>query len=165
MKILFFISQFFLFISISPGQNEDNIQAGRTITKEKDGYKVEITIINVPPITGFAKLIELIPKNYSAKEIKTSGAVFTVPGKQAKFVWISFPSEEIIKVSYYLNWIGKNDFNSSDNIEIYGEMSYLITNETIKIPVVTLKAEGYPEEIPAEKKNLKLVPVEGSKTK
>lgn len=160
MKFLFFVFIFLLSARIAHGQAVNmDLFVSRIISKTEDGHRVEITIANSSKIRGFVKIQEIVPDYYFAQKEKISGADFSFSGNKVNYVWINFPSEEKIKVVYFLKWIGKTDTNHSQLKNITGELSYLVQNQTKKIPIITIHEEMLPE-----KKGIKLAPIIGSQS-
>ena len=135
MKLFFFLLLSLAFAQISFGQNIDgsSLRVERKITKEKNRYLVELTIFNNSKLSGFVKVQEIIPKNFIAEEKKSAKAVFSFVGGKVKYVWMGFPSEGIVKISYHLKWTGRKGIDIPDINNISGEFSFLTNNETKKL--------------------------------
>lgn len=148
---------YIIFLSIRPaiGQSGD-LQVSRVITKEEDGHRVEITI-STQAYLGMAKVTELIPQNYAVQKEKIGGANFSFADNKVQYVWMSFPFDETVKISYFLKWIGKTDTDHSEIKNITGELYYIAENRKRKVPIITIH-----EEILPEKKGIKLVPANDS---
>ena len=89
MKIVFIFPALIFFSSVSLGQYNGNssfITIDQNITKEKDEYVVVIYFKNFANISGFAKVLEDIPKNFWADTIQANGASFTFSENNVKFI-------------------------------------------------------------------------------
>lgn len=95
-------------------------------------FLVELTI-NKGNLTGFAKLIEVLPAGFTAVSGESKGASFTFTDQKVKFVWVSMPTEPEFKVSYKVKVA-----NISNSIQIIdGIFSYIENDETKKYTIPT----------------------------
>jgi hypothetical protein len=92
---------------------------------------VEI-IVTKGQVQGFSKLELSLPSGFTATPADIQGASFTFSGQKAKFVWMTLPSEENFKVSYYI----ESAPEAEGPYEITGTFSYVKANkrEDISIP-------------------------------
>jgi hypothetical protein len=92
---------------------------------------VEI-VVTKGEIQGFSKLELTLPAGFNASPADIKGASFTFSGQKAKFVWMTLPSEESFKVSYYI----ESAPDAEGPYEISGIFSYVKSNkrEDISIP-------------------------------
>lgn len=95
-------------------------------------FLVELTI-NKGNLTGFAKLIEVLPTGFTAVSGESKGASFTFTDQKVKFVWVSMPTEPEFKVSYKVKIANVN--NSVQVID--GIFSYIENDETKKYTIPT----------------------------
>ena len=80
------------------------VSANRKITSlsEPNSFQVDV-VIKKGNVKGFAQLLEKIPAGYKAESISTdNGTSFDFSGGEAKFVWLSVPSDGEMEVSYKL---------------------------------------------------------------
>jgi hypothetical protein len=128
LMLINFIGLFFLhFFSVS----EITIQnmAPSTLTP---GEKVLVEVsIDKASIQGFAKMEIVFPEGFIATPAETSGASFTFSEKKVRFVWMTLPTEQTFKVSYYLEC----DPNFSGKYEVKGTFSYINDNERVDFKV------------------------------
>ncbi len=128
LMLINFIGLFFLhFFSVS----EITIQnmAPSTLTP---GEKVLVEVsIDKAAIQGFAKMEIVFPEGFIATPAETSGASFTFSEKKVRFVWMTLPTEQTFKVSYYLEC----DPNFSGKYEVKGTFSYINDNERVDFKV------------------------------
>lgn len=115
-------------------------ECSRMITKKGDGqYEVEVTI-KKSGIEGFAKIQENIPTSAKASVGNSSDAVFSSLQGRAKFVWMSLPEDEDVKISYT---ISSDEPIEEELANINGEFSYLDQNQTTKVEVTTSPDSPY----------------------
>lgn len=89
---------------------------------------VEVSIAK-GSITGFAKYQDLLPVGCKAKSVATNGSSFSVADGKVKFVWVTLPADEELKISYALE---KMPTTSIDVVLDKGEFSYLEKNQSKK---------------------------------
>jgi len=95
-----------------------------TVANEK---KVELSIKK--GITkGFARYSDNLGPGFSAKAVKTDGSSFSIADGKIKFVWVSVPEKEELKVSYILICQA-----TAGEILLTGEYSYLEHNQSKKL--------------------------------
>jgi hypothetical protein len=133
MMLINFIGLFFLhFFSVS----EITIQNMAPSTLAP-GEKVLVEVlVDKADIQGFAKMEIVFPEGFIATPAETAGASFTFSEKKARFVWMTLPTEQSFKVSYYLEC----DPNFSGKYEAKGTFSYINDNERVdfKVPAVQM---------------------------
>ena len=108
--------------------------------KPESEFVVELTI-NKASLGGFAKLQQTLPAGFTAVEDKSNGASFTNSGTVVKFIWMSLPLDNEIKVSYkVLVPAGV----SGDKI-ISGTFSYIADNvkQSIDIPSSSISITSF----------------------
>ncbi|MCD6067296.1 MAG: hypothetical protein K0S33_2122 [Bacteroidetes bacterium] len=105
------------------------VSSTRTISalNERE-FEVEV-LIKKENIKGFAKYTDKIPAGFIATSVKTNGASFTFSDQNAKFVWVSLPATEELRISYKLEMQTK----PSSKPMLTGEFSYLENDQTQKI--------------------------------
>ncbi len=110
-------------------------------------YKVTISVTK-ENITGFAKVQDFIPDGAIVTENETSGAVFSVVDRKAKFVWLEIPGAATFDVAYTIDLTSSED---SDLSALFGEFSYLHEGrtQTEEIPGPSTEA---PDELLVEHK-------------
>ena len=131
LMLINFIGLFFLhFFSVS----EITIQnMAPSALSPGEKVLVEVTI-DKADIQGFAKMEIIFPEGFIATPAETAGASFTFSDKKARFVWMTLPTDQSFKVTYYLEC----DPNFSGKYEVKGTFSYINDNERVdyKVPVV-----------------------------
>lgn len=109
---------------------------GITRTIQMNGNVAIVTItVNKKGVGGsFAKIEEKLPPQFEAIADKDGGSVYTFTDNTAKFLWVNFPKDSIMTVSYK---VMKNDASniSKDELKITGKFSYLQGTETIGLPI------------------------------
>jgi hypothetical protein len=129
-------------------------------------WKVDLDIAK-SALNGFSKIEETIPEGYTAIDLKASNAVFSIEDRVVKYIWYDIPTNDVVRVTYKLLPVVAGE----DRIpEISGTFSYLVKDETVKIPIngdgempeaplaqkafrdtsVALVAEVEPKEMPEE---------------
>lgn len=93
---------------------------------------VEVTI-NKNQIQGFAKMEIIFPAGFVATPAETNGASFTFSDQKVRFVWMTLPTEETFKVSYYVECPA--DFDGK--YEVKGNFAYIKSNERIDYTIPT----------------------------
>ncbi len=128
LMLINFIGLFFLhFFSVS----EITIQNMAPSTLAP-GEKVLVEVsIDKAAIQGFAKMEIVFPEGFIATPAETAGASFTFSEKKVRFVWMTLPTEQTFKVSYYLEC----DSNFSGKYEVKGTFSYINDNERVDFKV------------------------------
>jgi hypothetical protein len=128
LMLINFIGLFFLhFFSVS----EITIQNMAPSTLAP-GEKVLVEVsIDKAAIQGFAKMEIVFPEGFIATPAETAGASFTFSEKKVRFVWMTLPTEQTFKVSYYLEC----DPNFSGKYEVKGTFSYINDNERVDFKV------------------------------
>jgi hypothetical protein len=89
-----------------------------------DEFVAEITI-NKGSIAGFVKFQQDFPDGFLVSEIDSKGGSFSFVENTLKIVWISFPSENEIKIKYKLSALS----NAIGPKTINGKISYLDNND------------------------------------
>jgi hypothetical protein len=89
-----------------------------------DEIVAEITI-NKGSIAGFVKFQQDFPEGFLVSEVDSKGGNFSFVENSLKIVWISFPSENEIKIKYKLSALS----NAIGAKTINGKISYLDNND------------------------------------
>ena len=106
--------------------NTPDISASRTInTNQIDaGEELTVTIqINKGDLGGFAKIQDIIPAGFEAKEGESNGGKFSVLDTKVKILWMNLPSEPEFTITYKL--IAKNGVSGDFNLD-QGIFSYVL---------------------------------------
>jgi hypothetical protein len=118
------------------------VSTTRTISAlNEKAFEVDI-VIRKENIKGFAKYVDKIPEGFVASAMETSGSSFSFSDQNAKFVWVSLPATEDLKVSYKLEMQTK----PTSKPMISGEFSYLENDQTQKIKANTDEVMLAPDE-------------------
>jgi hypothetical protein len=116
---------------------EEILVANNTPAMIAPGSKslVEI-VVTKGQVQGFSKLELTLPPGFTASPGEIQGASFTFSGQKAKFVWMTLPSEENFKVTYYI----ESAPQAEGPYEINGIFSYVKSNkrEDLEIPGRTI---------------------------
>lgn len=128
------IYQFFFAEGVTVTQNVPSS------AKAESEFTIEVTI-KKGAIGGFAKLQQDLPEGFTATEDKNSGASFAFSNHAVKFIWMSLPGDNEIKVSYKVK-VAANDVNG-DKI-IAGKFSYISENvkQVAEVPPATITITG-----------------------
>lgn len=124
----------------------------RTIGPLEDGrYRVTLNV-EKSSLEGFAKLQEIISRDFTAVAVSTADAVFNIVDNKVKFVWFDIPSDEALTLAYDLIPVTANP---EANFSIDGEFSFLVDNETQTVivnapPIEPQPAAEEPEPMAAE---------------
>lgn len=96
---------------------------------------VEMTI-EKGAIQGFSKLELAAPTGFTISAAEIKGASFTFSNQQAKFVWMTLPSEASFTITYYI----ESEATLDGPFDIDGTFSYVKENKRldIKIPPKTI---------------------------
>jgi hypothetical protein len=94
-----------------------------TVLNEK---KIEL-IIKKGITKGFARYSDNLEPGFSAKAVKTDGSSFSIADGKIKFVWVSVPEKEELRVTYILICQ-----STAEEILLKGEYSYLEHNQSKK---------------------------------
>jgi cell division septation protein DedD len=90
-------------------------------------------MVNKGNVTGFAKLLEVLPAGFTATAGDLQGASFSFADQKAKFVWVSMPSQTEFKISYKV--AVATGTTGSQNID--GVFSFIENDETKKFVIAT----------------------------
>ena len=105
-----------------------------------DEFTVEITV-NKANLSGFAKLMEVLPYGFTATAIESAGASFSFADQKVRYIWVSLPTTPEFKISYKVKVA-----NTSGDQIIDGVFSYIENDETKKFVLQTstinISAEG-----------------------
>lgn len=121
--------------STATPSSSTNISFTRTFSPENVAPS-EFTVVTLQvskgKVSGFGKITETIPVGYSATEMESNGAIFSVSGNSVRFLWMTLPADENFKVSYKLvadASVGKK--------EISGSFSYVVNEQTQLLNIPT----------------------------
>lgn len=110
------------------------LEANRTITPISDkDFRVDIRVES-KGLTGFAKVVENVPAEYSIFKVQDAGATVTQDKGIIKFVWFEIPNAEFIDITYKIS--SPNVASGIPNIT--GELSYVEHNNPKKKPILTI---------------------------
>ena len=108
-------------------------EVSRTITDEGNNtYRVDLAI-NKQGIYGFSKLEEYLPAGATAEVVEGQKSVFSQVDDKAKFVWMSIPEDEVLRISYSVK--GAEDI-TSELSAMEGNFAFLDENETKTVAVM-----------------------------
>jgi cell division septation protein DedD len=114
----------------NPIEPNSTIVCNRTYVNGKKPNEVIVEVsIAKGSITGFAKYQDLLPVGCKAKSVATNGSSFSVADGKVKFVWVTLPADEELKISYALEKM------PTMPLEVFldkGEFSYLEKNQSKK---------------------------------
>jgi len=114
-------------ISEKTTQKIISINCERKITEVSAGnYLISIKITK-ENITGFSKIIESIPSEFTAEEGDSKEGIFSFKNQEVKILWMSIPEGNELEVSYYLT---ANSSNTDKEYQINGSFSYLENDVT-----------------------------------
>lgn len=130
ITLINFIGLFFLHVLSANDISIENIAPSSMPPGQKT--LVEVTI-NKNQIQGFAKMEIVLPEGFIATPNETKGASFTFSEKKVRFVWMTLPTEETFKVTYYLEC----DANFSGKYEAKGIFSYINDNQRVDYTIPT----------------------------
>ncbi|MEN9346541.1 MAG: hypothetical protein RLZZ77_52 [Bacteroidota bacterium] len=125
------------------------LDASRTITPISDkDFRVDIRVES-KGLTGFAKVVENVPAEYSIFKIQDAGATVTQDKGIIKFVWFEIPNADFIDITYKIS--SPNVASGIPNIT--GELSYVEHNNPKKKPILTIGGGATATEVIAENKS------------
>ena len=64
-------------------------------------WEVDI-VVSKTSLEGFAKIEETIPQGYTALDLNSNGAVFSLNDQTLKYIWYDLPQNEKVRVKYKL---------------------------------------------------------------
>ena len=134
--ILLFNMMSFIIIRTFVNENVTITPSYPAEVKAGSDFVMEITISR-NNVEGFAKFQQELPSGFSAKEMESQGASFTLSGKTIKLIWTSLPSETEFKIKYKV----MVDQNVSGERSLGGKFSYVVDNvkQTATLPESTIK--------------------------
>ncbi len=104
------------------------IEVQRIVSEGKLANEKKIELIIKKGITkGFARYSDNLEPGFSAKAVKTDGSSFSVADGKIKFVWVSVPEKDELRITYIL----LNEANA-EQVILKGEYSYLEHNQSKK---------------------------------
>ena len=108
------------------GSEASTVTCARKVPGTVSGeFTVELTI-NKGNLTGFAKLMEVLPTGFTASADESAGASFSYADQKVRFIWVSLPTQPEIKISYKV----KIDPTVVEDQSIDGKFSYIENDET-----------------------------------
>lgn len=120
----------------NPIEPNSTIVCNRTFVNGKKPNEVLVEVrIAKGSITGFSKYQDLLPVGCKVKSGATNGSSFSVADGKVKFVWVTLPADEELKISYTL------ERTPSMPLEVgldKGEFSYLEKNQSKKTSLPSL---------------------------
>jgi hypothetical protein len=120
----------------NPIEPNSSIVCNRMYVNGKKPNEVLVEIsISKGSITGFAKYQDVLPVGCKAKSIATNGSSFSVADGKVKFVWVTLPADEELKISYVLE---KMPTMPLEVLLDKGEFSYLEKNQSKKTSLPSL---------------------------
>ncbi len=113
------------------------VQEGIVRQIDIQGNVANITVtVNKKGVGGsFAKIEENLPAGFEAIATNDAGSVFTFTDNKAKFLWVNFPKDSLMTITYKVMKNDASDINP-DELTIKGVFSYLDGTETKEIPVI-----------------------------
>jgi len=113
-------------------------EVSRTVTDEGNGsYRVDLTI-DKQGIFGFSKLEEYLPAGAEAEMLTGEKSVFSQVDEKAKFVWMSIPDGEQLKIAYSVKASG-DVLAQLQSME--GNFAFLDENETKTVAIMGTEVE------------------------
>lgn len=95
-------------------------------------WETEI-VISKSNLEGFSKIEETIPQGYTALNLSSNGAVFSLNDLTIKYIWSDIPQTQNVRVKYKLLPVVAMDGTKP---EVFGTFSYLKGEETISMPII-----------------------------
>ncbi len=122
-----------------------------------DEIVAEITI-NKGSIVGFVKFQQDFPEGFLVSELDSKGGNFSFTENSLKIVWISFPSENEVKIKYKLSVLS----NSKGVKTINGKLAYLDNNDkkVVTLSPISLNIETSGPAVSDEKTSTENNPVQ-----
>ncbi len=128
-------------VAKSTNTESNGLTCSRNVTPgaTDNTYNVEITI-NKGNISGFAKYIEVLPPGFVASASESSGASFSYADGKVKYVWVSLPNTNTVKLTYKVTLAA----GVTGTPVIDGSFSYIENDETKKfaLPSTTVAVSG-----------------------
>jgi hypothetical protein len=91
--------------STDPAVSTVNFEFIRSIAnlklKPSESTTVKLDVLK-KGISGFGKITEIIPEGFTAEEIESNGAIFSVLSNEVRFLWMTLPASDSFEVSYKL---------------------------------------------------------------
>ncbi len=94
-------------------------------------FTVELTV-DKGNLSGFAKLLEVLPAGFTATPIESAGASFSFADQKVRYIWVTLPAKPEFKISYKVK-IG----DAKGDQVIDGVFSYIENDETKKYVIQT----------------------------
>ena len=113
-------------IALNEPENNPNISTSRTINTNQIEAGQELTVaihIMKEDLGGFAKIQDIIPAGFEAKEGESNGGKFSLLDNKVKILWMNLPSEPEFTVTYQL--IATNDVSGDFKLD-QGIFSYVL---------------------------------------
>lgn len=113
---------------LSHAEPSGTIEVSRSFSSTANAREMLVEVSIRKGITkGFARYSDILEPGFSARALRTDGGSFSLADGKVKFVWVSVPEKEELKVCYVL--IQSGDEN---RINLKGEYSYLEHNQSKK---------------------------------
>jgi hypothetical protein len=85
----------------SPASFEFSRALSKLNLKPSESTTVKLTV-GKKGISGFGKITEIIPDGFTAEEIESNGAIFSVLNNEVRFLWMTLPASDSFDISYKL---------------------------------------------------------------
>lgn len=101
-----------------------SVEVTRSISKNTidAGESIKVTLsFNTKYLSGYAKVQETIPSEFTVKEGNSNGASFSNTGNIIKFLWMNYPAQDQITIDYTLisNESASGDYKLSNAVFSY----------------------------------------------
>lgn len=105
-------------------------------------WKVNVEI-SKSQLEGFGKVEEIVPKGFTAIDLKSSSAVFAVEDQLVKYIWYDIPQNDNVVVTYKLLPVIAMD---EEEPEITGTFTYLKNEMNVVVDIKSGSIAGTDEE-------------------
>lgn len=119
----------------------ENTEASARITRTiastgVNQWKVDVEI-NKSQLEGFGKVEEIVPKGFTAIDLKSSSAVFAVEDQLVKYIWYDIPQNDKVVVTYKLLPVIAMDETEP---EITGTFTFLKNEANVVVDITSKTA-------------------------
>lgn len=111
--------------------------------KPSESTTVKLTV-GKKGISGFGKITEILPEGFTAEEIQSNGAIFSVLNDEVRFLWMTLPASDSFEITYKL--VAGTQLGEQS---IKGSFSYVEGTKTRLNSTVTTSMEVRSEEVVA----------------
>jgi len=122
-KIFILFCTFSLFLGMVYSQQVSVIINAPANANPNEEFKIDISI-QKGDVSGFARLQVDFPEGFTVSSSETNGATFSYRENKARFLWMSLPADNTLKVSCLVK------ANTEGAHEFEGSFSYVLDNET-----------------------------------